>query len=87
MYFSLQDVNDWSSVMAWNTDPHAGFSSVEPWKPLNTGWEAANVESQNYTIAVLSTMIAARQKKVSQRRGFLVSNPLCTIPCSIMLGL
>ncbi|KAK8390979.1 hypothetical protein O3P69_016966 [Scylla paramamosain] len=59
-----QDANDWSSVMAWNTEAHAGFSSVEPWKPLNTGWEAANVESQNYTIAALSTMIAARQKKV-----------------------
>lgn len=72
MYFSFQDVNGWSSIMAWNTKPHAGFSSSEPWKPLITGWEVANVETQNYTIAALSTMIAARQKKVSQRQGFCV---------------
>lgn len=56
--------DDWSSIMAWNTDAHAGFSSTEPWRPLNTGWEDDNVENQNYTISVLSTMVMARQEKV-----------------------
>ncbi|XP_050734089.1 4F2 cell-surface antigen heavy chain-like isoform X2 [Eriocheir sinensis] len=61
---SMSQDDDWSSIMAWNTDAHAGFSSTEPWRPLNTGWEDDNVENQNYTISVLSTMVMARQEKV-----------------------
>ncbi|KAG0711903.1 Glucan 1,6-alpha-glucosidase [Chionoecetes opilio] len=56
--------NGWSSVMAWNSEAHAGFSSVDPWRPLNSGWEDDNVDDQNDTITALSTMVWARQKKV-----------------------
>lgn len=66
--------DDWSSVMAWNTDTHAGFSSTEPWRPLNTGWEDDNVENQNHTISVLSTMVMARQEKVRKEDIYCYCN-------------
>lgn len=62
-FFLAQD-DGWSSIMAWNNDAHAGFSSSDPWRPLNAGWEDDNIENQNYTISELSTMVSARQEKV-----------------------
>lgn len=32
--------------MPWDTSPHAGFSTTEPWLPLNDDWRARNVASQ-----------------------------------------
>lgn len=64
--FHAQD-DGWSSIMAWNNDVNAGFSSAEPWRPLNDGWEIDNVDNQNYTISVLSTMVLARQEKVRKK--------------------
>lgn len=64
--------DDWSSLMAWNSDADAGFSSTDPWKPLNAGWEDENVENQNYTISTLSTMVMARQEKVRQNANYYV---------------
>ncbi|MER3557255.1 MAG: alpha-amylase, partial [Thermus sp.] len=29
--------------MPWDTSPYAGFSSVEPWLPLNPDWKTRNV--------------------------------------------
>jgi len=32
--------------MPWDGSPHAGFSSVEPWLPLNPDWRTRNVTTQ-----------------------------------------
>ena len=32
--------------MPWDGSPHAGFSTVEPWLPLNPDWPARNVAAQ-----------------------------------------
>ena len=32
--------------MPWDGSPHAGFSSAEPWLPLNPDWAARNVAAQ-----------------------------------------
>ena len=38
---------DWSRTpMPWDGSPNAGFSSAEPWLPLNDDWPARNVEAQ-----------------------------------------
>lgn len=33
--------------MPWDASPHAGFSSAEPWLPLNQDWEIRNVARQH----------------------------------------
>lgn len=50
--------------MQWNDDVGAGFSSAKPWQSLGKGWEEANVNAQNDTIAALKAMVTARQEKV-----------------------
>jgi alpha-glucosidase len=32
--------------MPWDTSPYAGFSTVEPWLPLNPDWPVRNVAAQ-----------------------------------------
>jgi alpha-glucosidase len=32
--------------MQWDTSPHAGFSTVEPWLPLAADWRHETVENQ-----------------------------------------
>jgi glycosidase len=32
--------------MPWDSSPHAGFSSAEPWLPLNPDWHERNVAAQ-----------------------------------------
>jgi oligo-1,6-glucosidase/alpha-glucosidase len=32
--------------MPWDASPHAGFSSIEPWLPLNADWPIRNVAQQ-----------------------------------------
>lgn len=32
--------------MPWDSSPHAGFSSAEPWLPLNPDWRTRNVAAQ-----------------------------------------
>ncbi|XP_042869056.1 neutral and basic amino acid transport protein rBAT-like isoform X2 [Penaeus japonicus] len=54
----------WASIMQWNDDVGAGFSSAKPWQSLGKGWEEANVNAQNDTIAALKAMVTARQEKV-----------------------
>lgn len=56
--------NGWSSIMQWNENVNAGFSSAKPWQSLSTGWEEANVNAQNNTIVALKAMVTARQEKV-----------------------
>lgn len=33
--------------MPWDASPHAGFSTVEPWLPLNPDWPTRNVAAQD----------------------------------------
>jgi oligo-1,6-glucosidase/alpha-glucosidase len=33
--------------MPWDGSPHAGFSTVEPWLPLNDDWSTRNVAAQS----------------------------------------
>lgn len=56
--------NGWSSIMQWNENVNAGFSSAKPWQSLSRGWEEANVNAQNNTIVALKAMVTARQEKV-----------------------
>lgn len=64
IFIPLLQERDWSSIMRWSGDEHAGFSTVNPWQEVTEGWEYDNVEIQNETIASLTTMIYARQEKV-----------------------
>ena len=57
--------------MQWSTDDNAGFSSVEPWQPINPDWETVNVELQTDTpTSILSqyrTLIQVRNQHVALR--------------------
>lgn len=51
--------------MPWDTSPHAGFSTVEPWLPLNPDWPTRNVASQeddpHSMLALTRALLAMRR--------------------------
>lgn len=51
--------------MPWDTSPHAGFSTVEPWLPLNPDWPVRNVAVQEKDprsmLQLVKRLIALRQ--------------------------
>ena len=61
------------SPMHWSATDHAGFSSVEPWQPLNSNWEVFNVEEQNSKSSSLLShyrnLIHARNQHLALRVG------------------
>jgi alpha-glucosidase len=52
--------------MPWDGTAHAGFSSVEPWLPLNPDWRARNVAAQ---AADPTSMLALTRNLLALRRA------------------
>ncbi|MFS0773804.1 alpha-amylase family glycosyl hydrolase [Sphingomonas sp. 1P08PE] len=52
--------------MPWNEEPHAGFSSVEPWLPLNADWPTRNVAAQTDD---MRSMLALYRDLLTLRRA------------------
>lgn len=59
--------------MPWDDSPHAGFSSVEPWLPLNPDWSARNVAAQDGDPASMLTfyrnLLALRRSEAALAIG------------------
>ena len=59
--------------MPWDRTPHAGFSSGEPWLPLNADWPARNVEAMaarpDSIQALYRSLIALRRRHAALRLG------------------
>ena len=59
--------------MQWDATPHAGFSSVEPWLPVATGFGTDNVELERLDPTSIYNLhrrlIAARRRSPSLRVG------------------
>lgn len=53
--------------MPWDTSPHAGFSSAEPWLPLNPDWKTRNVaemeKDPRSILHLVRSLIALRKDK------------------------
>ncbi|WP_217430301.1 alpha-amylase family glycosyl hydrolase [Sphingomonas bacterium] len=43
--------------MPWDASPHAGFSTDEPWLPLNADWSARNVAAQEEDVGSMLTLV------------------------------
>lgn len=52
--------------MPWNRSPHAGFSVVEPWLPLNVDWQDRNVAAQTTDPA---SMLSLYRRLLGVRRS------------------
>ena len=52
--------------MAWDATPHAGFSSGEPWLPLNDDWPTRNVAAQQ---SAPDSMLTLYRALLALRRG------------------
>ena len=52
--------------MPWDTSPHAGFSTAEPWLPLNPDWPARNVAAQ---AGDPTSMLALYRRLLALRRA------------------
>ena len=52
--------------MPWDASPHAGFSTVEPWLPLNPDWPLRNVAAQ---IADPASMLHLVRELLALRRA------------------
>ena len=52
--------------MPWDTSPFAGFSTTEPWLPLNADWPARNVAAQTNDPA---SMLALYRRLLALRRA------------------
>jgi oligo-1,6-glucosidase/alpha-glucosidase len=52
--------------MPWDDGDHAGFSSVEPWLPLNPDWRTRNVAAQEGDPA---SMLSLYRRLLSLRRA------------------
>jgi alpha-glucosidase len=59
--------------MPWSSDPYAGFSTAEPWLPLNGGWREMNAARQagdaGSTLAFYRALIALRRARRSLTHG------------------
>lgn len=50
----------------WDPSPHAGFSTVEPWLPLNADWPTRNAETQGHAA---ESMLSLYRDLLALRRG------------------
>ena len=59
--------------MQWNSEPHAGFSTVDPWLPLASDWRRENVENQradaNSVLNLYRRLIALRRSSPALTQG------------------
>ena len=59
--------------MAWESSPHAGFSTAKPWLPLHPDWAARNVSAMSgdaHSILTLHRrLIALRRNRAALRLG------------------
>jgi alpha-glucosidase len=59
--------------MPWSDETHAGFSSTEPWLPLNADWGERNVSVQSSSPSSLLNLyrdlLALRRRETPLRRG------------------
>jgi len=74
------------SPMQWSAEPHAGFSTVEPYRALAEEWEEFNVAAHDADKgSILShyrTLIRLRSEQPALRRGKYV--PLQVVPPDMM---
>ncbi|MCM2375040.1 alpha-amylase family glycosyl hydrolase [Aporhodopirellula aestuarii] len=63
--------------MPWNDSAHAGFSTVDPWLPLNPDWRRRNVASQDQDpkslLSLYQTLLALRRTHTALAIGALVN--------------
>ncbi|MCW1432505.1 alpha-amylase family glycosyl hydrolase [Novosphingobium sp. JCM 18896] len=52
--------------MAWDSSPHGGFSTAEPWLPLHEDWERRNVAAQ---ASDANSMLSLYRRLMALRRG------------------
>jgi oligo-1,6-glucosidase/alpha-glucosidase len=65
--------------MPWDTSPHAGFSSTEPWLPLNPDWHERNVAAQETDpgsmLALTRALLRLRRVEPALAVGAYVPGP------------
>ncbi len=55
--------------MPWNASDHAGFSTAEPWLPLNADWPTRNVAAHNDMLTLHHDLLALRRKHAALAIG------------------
>lgn len=55
--------------MPWNASAHAGFSTAEPWLPLNADWATRNVAAHNAMLTLHHDLLALRRKHAALAIG------------------
>lgn len=59
--------------MPWNDSPHAGFSTTEPWLPLNDDWRTRNVaaleDDRNSMLNLYRRLLALRRSHAALSAG------------------
>lgn len=59
--------------MPWDSSAHAGFSTVDPWLPLNHDWQQRNVATQSCNseslLSLYQTLLAVRRKHAALSVG------------------
>jgi alpha-glucosidase len=59
--------------MPWNAEPHAGFSTAEPWLPLDPDWPRLNAERQamdpDSTLSFYRRLLAVRRAEPALQSG------------------
>jgi alpha-glucosidase len=80
MYWPLVKGRDGErNPMQWNGGPHAGFSEVKPWLPLNNDYSEINVEVQlqepTSLLNFYRRLIAVRREKPALHMGSFVKSP------------
>ncbi len=65
--------NQIRTPMQWSSAAFAGFSTVEPWQPVNPDWETVNVatetDSDSSLLSMYRTLILARNQHIALRVG------------------
>ncbi len=65
--------------MPWDATPNAGFSTAEPWLPLNPDWPTRNVAAQQHDPAAMLTLyrklLAARRATPALALGSMTLQP------------
>ena len=64
--------------MPWDASPHAGFSTAEPWLPLNSDWRTRNVAAASVHTGSLLTMVR-RLLALRREHGTLATGPIALV--------
>ncbi|MBY0519088.1 MAG: DUF3459 domain-containing protein [Sphingomonas sp.] len=71
--------------MPWDASPHAGFSAVEPWLPLNADWPTRNVAAQSTDpgsmLGLYRSLLALRRSEAALSTGDF---SLCDAPDGVL---